>query len=218
MSFVKLTKPRLLSHILKQSYSFVNFNETLNERAAYPHASAQRHTARPPTAKGSTPSASRRRSMHSSYRISQQAALPSHLGARLHTQTGSKQTALTATITHQSHTSIRHRQNSQQTAFAPTTNTVADSDCVPQRPNSHANNQTCNYSIRTFESTNHSFIHTFITNIHSSHSSIRINHSSQSFNHSSFTQGQRAGGVKSVEVFEEAFRSADRARGSKEEI
>ena len=124
--------------------------------------------------------------MHSSYRISQQAALPSHLGARLHTQTGSKQTALTATVTHQSHTSIRHRQNSQQTAFAPTTNTVADSDCVPQWPNSHAINQTCNYYIRTFESTNHSFIHTNINQsfihsyIHHTHSFIAFEHSTQS--------------------------------------
>ena len=70
----------------------------------------------------------------------------------------------------------------------------------------------------THSSTNHSFKQTFITNIHSLHSSIRLNHSSHSFNHSSFNQGQRAGGVKFVEVFEEAFRSADRARGSKEEI
>ena len=56
----------------------------------------------------------------------------------------------------------------------------------------------------THSSTNHSFKQTFITNIHSLHSSIRLNHSSHSFNHSSFNQGQRAGGVKSVEVFEEA--------------
>ena len=139
--------------------------------------------------------------MHSSYRISQQAALSSHLGARLHTQTGSKQTALTATVTPITQ-SIKHRQNSQQTAFAPTTNTVAESDCVPQWPNSHASNQTCNYYIRTFESTNHSFIHTFINQpfMHSSHTFIHcirafdsITHHIHSIIHHSIRDNGRAG-------------------------
>ena len=64
--------------------------------------------------------------------------------------------------------------------------TQSRSDCVPQWPNSHASNQTCNYYIRTFESTNHSFIHTNINQsfihsyIHHTHSFIAFEHSTQS--------------------------------------
>ena len=160
-----------------------------------PTLSAQRHTVRPPTAKDSTPAGGV--CIHHQNR--QQAALPSQLGARLQTQTGSKQTAL-ADGTHKQQSDINQTQTYQPTnGFCSHCNhgrrtaTVFRSGQRQPRP-------TSKQAIIPFEHLNQSiitFIHSFI---HSSHSIIHhirtfdsSTHHIHSFIHHSIRDNRRAG-------------------------
>ena len=122
--------------------SFVNFDKTLNECAVYPHASAQRHTARPPTAKGSTPSAteggvcihhtesvSKQRSPHilghgcthrrvPNRRHSQQQSHTNHKSISINTCQSRINHMLITHKAHINHTSIVHERGTESDAMA----------------------------------------------------------------------------------------------------
>ena len=174
-----MTKPRSLSHILKRSglvftpddteiaiwisrlqSQFRQIDYTQNERAAYPHASAQRHTARPPTARDSTPEG----------------------GVHIHrTDTMASSAPLTYRGTADTHRRVpnrRHSQTSQQTANRQQTASDRQTDALlllrttateqrpwfaeanmPQTEQSFSNQTINQYYIRAFETFNQHSIH-----------------------------------------------------------
>ena len=174
---------------MRSGFSRLPLNETLMSALHTPTLSAQRHTVRPPTAKDSTPAGGV--CIHHQNR--QQAALPSQLGARLHTQTGSKQTAL-ADGTHKQQSDISQTQTNQPTnGFCSHCNhgrRTATVFTVAKDSHDHQANRQSFHSNNQVNQSSHSFIHSYIHHIQSF---ITFTHHIHSFTHHTIRDNGRAG-------------------------